>query len=166
MSIFIKYKVAIDNLLGRASDSISAVLARVNWLYVRLILLAAGVLPQFFASSSGAQEAPPVMWQFVLVAFLFGIIGLQFLIGLQAFNPMSAKVWLRPAWKHNPFNLKQPLQFFHFCGWFMLASSFPTAIEGSKESMLLAATPAAFGLGILIGVRLSVLIYRRKFSHA
>lgn len=59
------------------------------------------------------------------MAFLFGVIGLQFIIGLQAFNSMSAKTWSRPNWKHNPFNFKQPLQFSHFGGWFMLAGSIP-----------------------------------------
>ncbi|NGN97620.1 hypothetical protein G5S52_08040 [Grimontia sp. S25] len=169
MSIFIKCKVAIDNLAANTSDSVSAILARVNWLYVRLIFIAAGVVSQLFVSPNGATEAPPVMWQFVPVAFIFGIVGLQFIIGIQAFNPMSAKVWLRPAWKYNPFSLKQPLQFFHFGGWFILAGSLPylpAALEGSEESMFLAATPAAFGLGMLVGVRLSVLIYRRKFAHA
>ncbi len=168
MSIFIKCKVAIDNLTENIRKSASAVLARVNWLYVRLLFIAAGVVPQLFVSSNAAQEAPPLTWQFVLVAFIFGIVGLQLLIGLQAFNPMSAKVWLRPAWKHNPFSLKQPLQFFHFGGWFMLAGSLPylpAALEGSEEGMFLASIPASFGLGTLFGVRLSVLIYRRKFTH-
>ncbi|MGF1863747.1 hypothetical protein L4D15_00535 [Enterovibrio norvegicus] len=167
MSIFVKCKVAVENLTANISDSISAILARVNWLYVRLIFIAAGVVSQFFASPNEAQEAPSVMWQFVAIAFIFGIVGLQLIIGAQAFNPMSAKVWLRPAWKYNPFSLNQPLQFFHFCGWFMLAGSLPylpAALEGDEESVFLATMPAAFGLGLLVSVRLSVLIYRRKFA--
>ncbi|MCX2783648.1 hypothetical protein [Microbulbifer thermotolerans] len=102
-------------------------------------------------------------------AFLFGIVGLQVVIGLQAFNPMSAKTWSRPNWRLNHFNFKQPLQFFHFGGWFMLVGSIPylpEIIEGNQECLFLAAMPASFGLGILIGVRLSVLIFRKKFSHA
>ena len=169
MSIIIKIKVAIDNLTANISSTTSAALERVNWLYVRLAIIAIGVVSQFFASSNENQEAPEVIWTFVPVGFIFGVVGLQFIIGLQAFNPMSAKNWLRPSWQHNPFNFKQPLQFFHFGGWFMLASSLPylpEVIEGNQESMFLAATLASFGLGMLLGVRLSVLIYRRKFSHA
>ena len=171
MSIFIKCKVAIDNLTANISESFSAILARVNWLYIRLLFIAVGVVPQFFVTPNAAPEIPSLTWQFLPVAFLFGMVGLQFIIGLQAFNPMSAKVWLRPAWKHNPFNLKQPLQFFHFLGWFMLAGSLPDLLsaiegEGNVESMLIAAMQTSFGLGMLLGVRVSALIYRRKFIHA
>lgn len=169
MSIFIKLKIAFDNLTANISDSTSAILARVNWVYVRLIFIVAGIVSHFVAYSNDAQEAAPMMWQFVPVVFIFGIVGLQFIIGIQAFNPMSAKVWFRPAWRYNPFSVKQPLQFFHFGGWFMLSGSLPyipSALEGNEESMFLAAMPASFGLGMLFGVRLSVLIYRRKFAHA
>ncbi len=169
MSIFIKSKVALDNTMANISESVSSVLAKVKWEYVRLLLIAAGVIPNFFTSSNGTQEAIPIMWQFVPAAFVFGVVGLQFIIGFQAYNPVSAKVWLRPDWKLNPFSLSQPLQFFHFSGWYMLASSLqlmPAAIKGNEESMYLAASTASFGLGMLVGVRLSVLIYRRKFDPA
>lgn len=166
MSIFIKCKVAFDNFTGSLSKSTSAILSRVNWLYVRLLFITAYVIPQFFTVSHFSIETPPLEWQSVLIIFIFGIVGLQVIIGFQAFNPMSAKVWLRPAWKHNPFNVKQPLQFFHFGGWLILADSLPGFLsvrESNVDNMFLA-IQTSFGLGMLIGVRLSVLIYRKKFS--
>lgn len=145
------------------------VLERVNWLYVRLAIISVVVVPSLIAPANENQEIPEITWEAVPIAFIFGIVGLQFIIGIQAFNPMSAKKWLRPGWRNNPFNLKQPLQFFHFGGWFMLAGSLtylPTVIGGSQGSMVLMAMPASFGFGILLGVKLSVLIYRRKFDPA
>ena len=171
MSIFIKCKVAIDYLTAKISESASAISARVSWLYVRLLFIAVGVVPQFFVTPDAVPPTPSLKWQFLPVVFLFGIVGLQFIVALQAFNPMSAKVWLRPAWKHNPFDLKQPLQLFHFMGWFMLAGSLPGLLSvlnsgGDMESILIAAMQASFGVGMILGVRVSALIYRRKFTDA
>ncbi|MDK2598330.1 hypothetical protein [Pseudoalteromonas obscura] len=169
--MFIKCRVAIDNFTANINESALAILARVNWLYVRLLFITIGVAPQFFVTSDAVPETLSLTWQFLPVVLLFSIVGLLFIIGLQAFNPMSAKVWLPPAWKHNPFDLKQPLQFFHFGGWFTLVGSLPSFLfalmsEGNKEGMLIAAMQASFGLGILIGLRLSALIYHRKFTNA
>lgn len=169
MSIFIKAKIAIDNLTAKISSVTSAVLERVNWLFVRLTIIAVAVVLALFSPANESQETPDVAWVSVPVVFIFAVVSMQFVIGIQAFNSMSAKKWIRPGWRSNPFNLKQPLQFFHFAGWFMLASSLsylPAGFGGTHDSMVLVAMPASFGLGTLMGVKLSVLVYRRKFDHA
>lgn len=169
MSTLIRVKIAIDNLTAKISSVTSAVLERVNWLFVRLIIIAIAVILALFFPVNAFQETPDMAWVSVLVVFIFAVVSVQFVIGIQAFNSMSAQKWIRPGWRNNPFNLKQPLQFFHFAGWFMLASSLsylPEGFGGAHDSMVLVAMPASFGFGILMGVKSSVLVYRRKFDHA
>jgi len=55
------------------------------------------------------------------VIFIFGVVGMLFVVGIQAVNPRSASVWRYPSWSINPFLLKEPLQFFHFGGYYFLA---------------------------------------------
>lgn len=157
----------MDNLTAKISSVTSAIYERVNWLYVRLAVISVVVMLQFFSPASEYQETPDISWVSVPIVYIFAIVGIQLVVGIQAFNPMSAKNWLRPGWRNNPFNLKQPLQFFHFAGWLMLASSLsylPAGVGGAQGSMFLVAMPASFGVGTLMGVKLSVILYRRKFD--
>jgi hypothetical protein len=168
MSIFIRAKIAIDNLTAKISSVTSAVLERVNWLFIRLAIISVVVVLTLLSPANEFQETPDIAWVSVPLVFFFAVVSMQFVIGIQAFNSMSAKKWLRPGWRSNPFNFKQPLQFFYFAGWLMLASSLsylPVGFGDTQDSMVLVAMPASFGFGILMGVKLSVLVYRRKFDR-
>ena len=169
MSIFIRAKIAIDNLTAKISSVTSASLERVNWLFVRLTIIALTVVLALFSPAYEFQETPDIAWVSVLVVFIFAVVGIQFVIGIQVFNSVLPKKWIRPGWRSNPFDLKQPLQFFHFAGWFMLASSLsylPAGFGGTHESVVMVAMPASCGFGILTGIKLSFLVYRQKFDHA
>src|SRR5688500_6972620 len=61
-------------------------------------------------------------WRFVPVLCGLTMIGLVLVLGIQAISPWSARQWLQPTWDSNPFNLAQPLSWFHMAGWFFVSS--------------------------------------------
>lgn len=102
------------------------------------------------------------------VIFLFGIIGMLFVIGVQTINPRSATTWRAPSWNINPFLIKEPLQFFHFGGFYFLACGVGVLIRHALVSHNVA--PNSFFLlalasGVLVGVWLCCLVFRRKMGY-
>lgn len=103
----------------------------------------------------------------LFVVFGFGIIGMLFVVGVQRLNPRPAPTWRYPNWSVNPFSLREPLQFFHLGGFFLLAGG-----AGGALGQLLRGHPLgvanlflpAFGAGILSGVYVCILVYCRKMA--
>jgi hypothetical protein len=88
-------------------------------------------------------------------------------LGIQRVNPRSARVWHRPLWDSNPFNFKDPLQFFQLGAFVFLADAVVTLIRWMFSSVpfyLELLVPPAMGLGILLGSRLTRLVFRSKFT--
>lgn len=139
-------------------------LAILKWTIIRVIFIAAAFLSSAFITQAPAQtEDTPT--PFLIVAFVFGIVGLLFVVGMQRINPLSAKLWRFPKWSINPFQMREPLQFFHFAGYFMLASGAGTALHHFFSGPALQNSdclPLVFGLGILGGVRACTVVYQDK----
>ena len=139
-------------------------LAILNWTVIRIIFIAAAFLSSTFITQAQPQtEDAPIA--ILIAAFLFGIVGLLFVVGMQRINPLSAKLWRYPKWSINPFQMREPLQFFHFGGYFMLASGAGIALNRIFWGPALHASdclPLVFGFGILCGVRACTIIYQNK----
>ena len=135
-----------------------------KWTTIRLALIAATLVASAFPATPPEQtEDIPVL--FLIAVFVFGIVALLGVVGFQRFNPLSAKTWRYPDWSINPFLLREPLQFFHFGGYFMLASGLGTVISRMVFGPALSVSdclPLAFGLGILCGVRVCTIAYHDK----
>lgn len=89
-------------------------------------------------------------------------------LAIQFKNKNSAELWEPPSWHANPFQMKQPIQCFHLGAWLFLASSSVTVLLTwfkSPQFILDALMPMVIGVGLMIGVHLSRLIYRSKFKH-
>jgi len=71
-----------------------------------------------------------------ILAILFPPLALIFVIGIQAFNPFSAPLWTKPSWRSNFLNLRDPLHFFHFGAFAVLAGAAGSAL-GNRRSILL-----------------------------
>lgn len=142
--------------------------AILKWTYIRVTLIVATFLSSAFIIQEPAQsEDSPI--PFLIGAFLFGIVGLLFVIGVQRINPLSAKLWRYPKWSINPFQMREPLQFFHFAGYFMLASGVGTALHQIFVGSTLHAGDCLsliFGLGTLCGVRVCTVVYKNKMVAA
>jgi hypothetical protein len=101
------------------------------------------------------------------IVLVFGVVAVLFVIGIQAANPWSAKVWSRPSWSENPFSMRQPCQFFHFGAWHTMA--WPVAGALTETVLRRPLHPeyvviAAFGVGLRIGVSLVEIVFRPKFT--
>lgn len=86
------------------------------WLCVRLAVVVFGGMSACLAPLGPAAK-PPIGWLAMLIIFAFLSIGITFIFALQAVNPWSSKFWSRPSWTANPFNFKQPFQFFHLAAY-------------------------------------------------
>lgn len=168
MNLLIKLKVKYDIAKESVGEYISKVTARFNWLYIRLVLISASVLLSIAGGPLHAHAQPPITLSMLAIPFIFGIIFLQFVSVIRFFDKSSEKYWTRPSWHQNPFNFSQPLQFFHFGGWWMLMTSIPTAVltlSQVNQYILDSLMPVFFGLGIIIGTQLSTLVFKSKFEN-
>jgi hypothetical protein len=137
------------------------------WLYVRITIVLLGAIAGCVAPLGPAAK-PTIDWHIVLIIFGFISIGLVFVLAIQAVNPRSARIWQRPSWIANPFDFKQPMQFFHMAAFATLAQGigllghllfarFPFYAE--------AALPLAMGAAILLGLRFTMLVFRSKMEQ-
>ncbi len=136
------------------------------WLAVRIALVGLSFLQGALSSQS---FAPPqgVSLSLLAAIFVFGIVGMLFVVGIQRVTPRSAPVWRYPRWSINPFLLREPLQFFHLGGFFFIATG-----AGNALRLLFLAQPItasalflpAFGAGALAGVYACTVVYRGKME--
>lgn len=135
-----------------------------SWSALRVILIFAALLQGTFMEGVAPppEDSPLPILAFI---FFFGILGMLFVVGIQAINPRSANVWRHPSWHINPFLIKEPLQFFHFGGHYFLALGIGVLIRHSVISPPLG--PNSFFLlslasGMLVGVWACTVAFRRK----
>jgi hypothetical protein len=139
-----------------------------KWLIFKVALIMVGFGLAIYQGALTVHAKPTITLNVLVVPILFGIIGLQFVIGIQAFNKKSAAQWFKPSWLCNPFDFGQPLCSFHFGGWFMLLSTSPTVIFTyiqSPDFIYDALMPFLFGVGIIAGVKVSEFIFKFKFKN-
>ena len=105
-----------------------------------------------------------VLWS--LAGFNGGILTLPSGRAWRILRRYAGKVWHRASWISNPFNLRDPIQFFHFGAIITIAqgvvilarvllTSFPFYVE---------VVPLAMGLGVWVGVKVVVVLYRSTFA--
>lgn len=137
------------------------------WPTIRVFLILAALLQGLLMDGVAPppEDSPlPILG----VVFIFGVVGMLFVVGIQAFNPRSASVWRYPNWSINPFLLKEPIQFFHFGGYYFLALGVGALVRHLAISHTIG--PDSFfllslALGMLAGVRACTIVFRRKMSH-
>ncbi len=138
-----------------------------KWALVRVGFIFVGVVLGAWRGPTLDHATPPIDGKALILTFIAGALGLQFLLSFQALNKKSSEVWRKPSWKENPFSLRQPVQFFHLAGWFFVVSPLVTVALtwlNKPENILDALMPFFVGIGILCGVQLSKVIYRRKYN--
>ena len=139
-----------------------------KWFFVRFGLIVASAITYAIQGSVSAHAEPPIDMSALIIGLFFGIIGLQCILAIQFMNKKSAEIWEHPSWSENPFQIKQPIQFFHLGAWLFIASSIVSVIQTwlkSPKFILDALMPLVIGVGLLIGVHLSRLLFRRKFRN-
>lgn len=138
-----------------------------RWLYVRGGLVATSFLGGLLGDNRIVSFG--YTWpQLVGGLFAFGVIGMLFVIGIQAFNPRSASTWAYPQWGLNPFSMRQPLQLFHLCGYFFVAAGVGALIRAQILGIAPGDEPlvyASWGAGIVAGVWCCSRAFRRKMER-
>ena len=138
-----------------------------RWVYVRGGLVAASFVGEIFSEGRVVNFGYP--WpQLTTALFVFGVVGMLFVVGVQTFNPRSASTWAFPQWRLNPLTMRQPLQLFHLCGYFFLAAG-----TGALLRALVLGTPAgdepiafaSWGAGIIAGVWCCSRVFPRKMER-
>jgi disulfide bond formation protein DsbB len=135
-----------------------------TWLYIRVAIIAFCFITGFIGTGRELETGYPLLYMAAYV-FAFGVVGMLFVIGIQAFNSRSATVWSYPSWNHNPFTLREPLQFFNFGAHFMIASGLGGLLHVAYDRTTPIVEPvvlAVWGIGMLVGVRLCTLVFRHK----
>ena len=138
-----------------------------KWTYIRVALIVIGIILSLWRGPTSSHAIPQIEGKALIVALIFGVLSIQFVLGIQALNKKSAEVWNKPSWKENPFSLKQPLQFFHLGGWFFVVSSFMSVVltwSQNPEYILDSLMPFCLGVGIIGGVHLSRILFKNKFK--
>lgn len=137
-----------------------------RWLYIRSGLVAASFAGGVFGEGSLKDFGYPRP-QLAVALFAFGVVGMLFVIGIQAFNPRSAATWAFPQWRLNPFTMRQPLQLFHFCGYFFLAAGMGALLRALVLGTVAGDEPivfASWGAGIIAGVWCCSRVFSRKME--
>ncbi|WCE04916.1 hypothetical protein [Pseudoxanthomonas sp. JBR18] len=92
-----------------------------RWVVLRCAIMLVSAAGALFTPLR-PQASPPIEWGALLVIFLFCTVGMAaiFMVHLVALD--SAKKWARPSWRLNPFDFRQPLQFFQLGAYVCSAS--------------------------------------------
>lgn len=138
-----------------------------KWFFVRIGLVAGSAMLYMFQGPISEHANPPIDISALVMGLFFGILGLQFVLAIQFMNKKSAEIWEHPSWAENPFQMKQPIQFFHLGAWLFIVSSTASVLLTwfkSPKFILDALMPLFIGVGLLIGVHLSRVLFRRKFK--
>jgi hypothetical protein len=136
------------------------------WLYVRLGLLLI-VAIQAGMSPLAPRARPPIGWLALLVIFGVCTLSMPLLIGLQRINPSTAKVWTRPSWTVNPLTFRDPIQFFYFGAFVSITGGTVELIRIASTSIpfyVEALVPVAMGGGVLIGIKITLVLFASKFE--
>lgn len=139
-----------------------------RWPVIRAVLLLFMFALGLFTTIPGSFN-PPIDWLTLGVITVFFPLGLVFVIGIQFFNPKSAPFWRYPSWQLNPFQFREPLQFFHFGGFTCFAYGVGEIVQFSLRNSAVLSPEAlilfAMGCGLLVGVWLCTIVFRKKMSR-
>lgn len=139
-----------------------------KWLWVRVSFVGIGAVTGPGILAPDVVETSNVDWWACLTIILGVPPALCFVIGVQAFNPLSDPTWRRPSWMANPFAASQPLQFCHAASFFFLAGGLSACAAlpfYGWASAPLAVSPISLGVGLWMGVWICVWLFRKKMER-
>ena len=138
------------------------------WSLVRIGLVLFVAMSSLFLPLE-PQAKPPISWRDLAVIFVPCPLGLLLVFTVQAKNPHSANVWRRPSWKLNPFNFRNPLQFFHLGAYVGITQGVFTLVRVAYSSTPFyaeALLALVMGLGVMAGVYIAMVVFRSKVERA
>src|SRR5262245_26024000 len=137
------------------------------WLYVRGGLVVVSFLDGAIAASRLDIALDQDFHEIAAAVFVFGIVAMLLIVGVQALASRSDAEWTYPSWRLNPFKLGQPLQFFHLGGYFFLAEGAGVLLRSLFVEAMPLGEPVvltACGIGMLTGVWCCTRLFKRKMA--
>lgn len=139
------------------------------WLSLRIAILIYWVVEGWNGLGPQAMSIPSVALVF---AMAWGAIGTRYWIVQGYTSSKRTEPWLLPSWFLNPFQRAQPFQFFELGGQSFVAFGVSHLlrewINGTGSPLNgwpVELFAAAFGLGILVGIRWAIVAYRSRFQR-
>ncbi len=132
-----------------------------NWRYIRILFISTGIITGVFLP----KDQFPLPWEFSLMELIVAPLMILAVVAMNASR--LPRFWNLPQWDTNPFLLRsEPFQILHVVGWGAI-------VAGTVGYLLLpwkgisSAGPATFyltaGVGFLLGIYLSVHVFRKRF---
>src|SRR5690348_1848732 len=138
------------------------------WVLIRLVFVIGASAGAFFFGLAPPMHSP-TMARDLAVLFIGGAIGvLSWGTWLQMMAPAFTSSWLHPSWRLNPFNFRQPLQFFHLLAYTCMAFGLVVFARGAVAATPLSAFNSAFlmiGAGMLAGLHIFVWVFLRNVER-
>jgi hypothetical protein len=136
-----------------------------KWLLTRIVALFFVLLYGIF---HGDNLSGIVFSEFhMLLSLVMGAVGVPVTLSIQLINPLNRDSWLVPNWYSQILSLNQPPTFFHFGSWLSIAYGIGRIINSGfvyDNNCKYAIATLCFGIGGLIGLKISQNIFRRKFQ--
>jgi hypothetical protein len=135
---------------------------RLKWIFLKILTFLYLGLWKPFPSDYYSKEKFPE----ILLIFCVGFISSILLIAIQSANPYSSSHWQKPSLNSNPYNMKEPIQAFHFlsvCVLVVGAKIYFLSVY-QKIGTLEGARLLSAAIGLYLGVRLSILIFKQRLS--
>lgn len=102
------------------------------------------------------------------IIFVFGLIGMPFIIGIQAINPASNKPWKRPGWDSNFLSTKNPINLFYLFSIIMFTLGLGVIFRHIiYKSYIGPDTFFFFALssGLYLGIKLCTILFTKSFEE-
>jgi hypothetical protein len=127
---------------------------------IKAVILGLLALPNLFMPIGATGEQGLVM---ILMPLIFGSIAIPLIAKFNGVVP--GREIIKPTWNDNPLTLKRPLSFYHFGAFFFLAVGLSMLLGAAIKFQTLSffgLTAISFGLGILIGIWLTLKTTKSK----
>lgn len=138
-----------------------------NWKKTRIGLVAF-VFLQGLLLEGAAPPPSDVPLPILPIIFAFGLIGIPFIIGIQAINPASPKPWKRPDWNSNFLSPKNPINLFYFFSIIMLSVGLGVVFRHIIYKSYIGPDTFFFvslSLGLYLGIQLCTILFRKCFEE-
>ncbi len=125
---------------------------------IKAVIIGLCALPNLI-TPIGAQPQLGLIFS-IIPPLLFGSLAIPLII-----KSVHGREIAMPTWNDNPLKLKRPLSFFHFGAYFFIAVGMSVLIgAGIKYNIVsrIGLASIAYGLGMLIGIHLTLLWIRMK----
>lgn len=138
------------------------------WLLVRILLILISMISaRNFLPAEPYAFNDPAPWHIPIIITLLVAAAIPFILSIpNIFRSPPSSTWHRPSWLHNPFEWDQPLLLFDLGAYCFLSGGVVCAITAFSTNPPNWAweVPASIGAGMWIGVRVSMMIFRKQME--